>query len=93
VNATPGAFEHPLDAAQVKRVHRPGIEHHRARIVRHAFDPHTHDAFGPGAIDTRVERFRCRGGDHLAPPQSPVLMNPEVLTPGAPRPSRAGPAG
>ena len=75
----PSQFEHPHDAAQFKRVHRPGIELYQAHIVQYAFDPHTHEAFGLGAIETGVERFRYRGGDHLAPPQSLVLMNPDVL--------------
>ena len=30
----------------------PGIELYRAHIVRHAFDPHTHEAFGLGAIES-----------------------------------------
>ncbi|HEX6704309.1 MAG TPA: AraC family transcriptional regulator [Albitalea sp.] len=79
MNAVPAAFEHPHDAAQFKRVQRAGIELYQAHIVRYAFDPHTHEAFGLGAIDSGVERFRYRGGDHLAPPQSLVLMNPDVL--------------
>ncbi|WP_280153628.1 AraC family transcriptional regulator [Piscinibacter sp. XHJ-5] len=68
-----------VDAAEFKRIHRPGVELYRAHIVRHAFDPHTHEAFGLGAIESGVERFRYRGGEHLAPPQSLVLMNPDVL--------------
>ena len=77
--AVPGRFEHPHDAAEFRQVHRPGIELYRAHIVRYAFDPHTHDAFGLGAIDSGVERFRYRGAEHLAPPQSLVLMNPDML--------------
>lgn len=77
--AVPAAFEHACDAAEFKRPSRDGVELYRAHIVRYAFDPHTHDAYGLGAIESGVERFRYRGGDHLAPPRSLVLMNPDVL--------------
>ncbi|MFL6663719.1 MAG: AraC family ligand binding domain-containing protein [Rhizobacter sp.] len=76
---TPWQFDDPRDAAQFRRIHRPGVELYRAHIVRHAFDAHSHDGFGLGAIESGVERFRYRGGDHLAPPQSLVLMNPDML--------------
>ena len=55
------------------------MELYRAHIIRHAFEPHTHDAFGLGAIESGVERFRYRGADHLAPSGSVVLMNPDEL--------------
>lgn len=78
----PQAFDAPEDAAEFRRpAHRPGVELYRAAIVRHAFEPHAHDGFGVGAIEAGVERFRYRGSDHLAPPDSLVLMNPgEVHT-------------
>ena len=57
---------------------RPGAELYRASIVQHAFEPHTHQAYGLGIIETGVERFRYRGADHLATPQSLVLMHPDV---------------
>ena len=80
MHAVPDHFDHPLDAAEFKRpAHRPGVELYRAHIVRHAFEPHTHDAFGLGAIDSGVERFRYRGVDHLAPADTLVLMNPDEL--------------
>lgn len=78
--AVPARFDHPLDAAEFRRpAHRPGVELYRAHIVRHAFEPHTHAAFGLGAIESGVERFRYRGAEHLAPPQTLVLMNPDEL--------------
>jgi AraC-like DNA-binding protein len=77
--AVPARFEHPRDAAQFKRLHREGIELYQAHIVRFAFDPHVHEGFGLGAIESGVERFRYRGCDHLAPARSVVLMNPDVL--------------
>jgi len=73
-------FENPQDVAQFRRpAHRDGVELYRAHIVRHAFEPHTHEAYGLGAIESGVERFRYRGSEHLAPPDSLVAMNPDVL--------------
>ncbi len=80
IAGVPQAFDHPNDRAEFRRpAHRPGIELYRAHIIRHAFEPHTHEAFGLGAIETGVERFRYRGAEHLAPPGSVVRMNPDEL--------------
>ncbi|AVJ27795.1 AraC family transcriptional regulator [Achromobacter spanius] len=80
ITGVPAAFDHPNDRAQFRRVaHQPGVELYRAHIIRHAFEPHTHEAFGLGAIESGVERFRYRGADHLAPSGSLVLMNPDEL--------------
>ncbi|HEY0501867.1 MAG TPA: AraC family transcriptional regulator [Lysobacter sp.] len=80
MQGVPEQFDHPLDVAQFRRpAHRAGVELYRAHIVRHTFDPHTHEAYGLGAIESGVERFRYRGSDHLAPPGSRVMMNPDVL--------------
>jgi len=79
MEAVPAHFEHQHDAAEFKRPARAGVELYRAHIVRYAFDPHTHEAFGLGAIESGVERFRYRGGDHLAPADTLVLMNPDEL--------------
>ena len=80
MQAVPESFDHPLDAAEFKRpAHRAGVELYRAHIVRHAFEPHTHAAYGLGAIEAGVERFRYRGSEHLAPPDTLVLMNPDEL--------------
>lgn len=80
MQGVPEQFDHPLDVAQFRRpAHRAGVELYRAHIVRHAFDPHTHEAYGLGAIESGVERFRYRGSDHLAPADSRVMMNPDVL--------------
>ncbi|KPF67135.1 AraC family transcriptional regulator [beta proteobacterium AAP99] len=76
----PEAFDEPTDRARFKRVaHRPGIELYRAHIVHHAFRPHCHDAYGLGAIERGIERFRYRGSDHLAGPGSLVLMDDDEL--------------
>lgn len=80
MHGVPQAFDHPLDRAEFKRPgHRDGVELYRAHIVRHTFDAHTHEAFGLGAIESGVERFRYRGSDHLAPAGSLVTMNPDEL--------------
>lgn len=80
MQGVPQSFDSPADQAEFRPAgHRPGVELYRAHIVRHVFAPHTHDAYGFGAIEHGVERFRCRGSDHLAPPDSLVLMNPDVL--------------
>ena len=80
MNGVPLAFDHALDRAAFRcPAHRGGIELYQAHIVRHAFEPHTHDAYGLGAIESGVERFRYRGSEHLAPPDTLVLMNPDEL--------------
>lgn len=76
----PPAFEHPGDRVQYRRpVHRGGIELYEAHIEQHCFEPHTHEAFGLGAITAGVGRFRWRGGEHLAPRATLMLMNPEDI--------------
>jgi len=80
MNGVPLAFDHGTDRAVFRRpAHRAGIELYQAHIVRHAFEPHTHEAYGLGAIESGVERFRYRGSEHLAPPDTLVLMNPDEL--------------
>ena len=80
MHGVPAQFPHLSDRAEFKRpAHRPGVELYRARIVHHAFEPHTHEAFGLGAIESGAERFRYRGSEHLAPADSLVLMNPDEL--------------
>lgn len=80
LTGVPAAFDHPNDRAEFRRTaHQPGVELYRAHIIRHAFEPHTHEAYGLGAIESGVERFRYRGADHLAPSGSVVLMNPDEL--------------
>lgn len=80
MNAVPDDFEHASDRAEFRRpAFRAGVELYRARIVRHAFEPHTHEAYGLGAIASGAERFRYRGSEHLAPAGSLVLMNPDEL--------------
>ncbi|MDH0863742.1 AraC family transcriptional regulator [Mitsuaria sp. GD03876] len=76
----PTAFEHPQDQAAYRRpAHRAGVELYHAHILRHSFEPHTHEAYGLGAITEGVGRFRWRGGEHLAPRATLMLMNPEDI--------------
>jgi AraC-like DNA-binding protein len=80
MQGVPPLFDHPADIADFRKpAHREGVELYRAHIVRHAFDSHVHDGFGLGAIESGVERFRYRGADHLAAPDSLVLMNPDEM--------------
>ena len=77
MRGVPEQFEHATDVAEFAPVpHLTGVELYRARIVRHAFEPHTHDGFGLGAIESGVERFRYAGAEHLAAPGALVTMNP-----------------
>lgn len=80
MQGVPEHFEAAQDYAQFFHpVQRPGVELYRAHIVRHAFDPHTHDAYGLGAIERGTERFRYAGSEYRAPAGSLVLMNPDAL--------------
>jgi AraC-like DNA-binding protein len=80
MNVVPDTFEHACDRAEFRRPSgRAGVELYRAHIVRHAFEPHTHGAYGLGVIEDGVERFRYAGAEHLAAPDSIVLMNPDEL--------------
>ena len=73
-------FEHAEDRAEYRRpAHRAGVELYRASILRHQFDTHSHEAYGLGVITAGVGRFRWRGGEHLAPRATLMLMNPEDL--------------
>jgi AraC-like DNA-binding protein len=80
MQGVPVAFDYPRDAAEFRRpAHNAGVELFRAHIVRHAFEPHTHAAFGIGVIESGAERFAYRGTSHVAAAGSLVLMNPDEL--------------
>jgi AraC-like DNA-binding protein len=80
MQGVPLGFEHAVDRAEFRPLaHRAGIELFRAHIVRYAFEPHSHAAFGLGVIASGAERFVYRGSQHLAGPGSLVLMNPDEL--------------
>lgn len=50
----------------------PGIELYHAHISRYAFEPHTHEAFGIGTIETGAERFA------IAVPSTSRRRNPSL---------------
>jgi AraC-like DNA-binding protein len=80
MQGVPHPFDNPADTTEFRcPAHRSGVELYRAHIVRQAFEPHVHEGFGLGAIESGVERFRYRGSEHLAPPDSLILMNPDEL--------------
>lgn len=73
-------FHHPSEFVTFKTSpHLPGVELYSARLVDHEFAPHVHDAYSLGAIESGVERFRYKGGQHLAPAGTLVLLNPDEL--------------
>lgn len=80
MKGVPEQFPFEKDCAQFRHLpHLPGVELYQAHIERYAFEPHTHDAFAIGTVNSGAERFRYRGAQHLAAPGSLVLMNPDEL--------------
>lgn len=80
MQGVPEQFPSEKDRAQFRQLSAlPGVELYQAHISRYAFEPHTHEAFGIGAIDFGAERFRYRGASHVAAAQSLVMMNPDEL--------------
>lgn len=80
MQGVPEQFPSEKDRAQFRQLSAlPGVELYQAHISRYAFEPHTHEAFGIGAIDFGAERFRYRGANHIAAAQSLVMMNPDEL--------------
>lgn len=80
MQGVPEHFEATQDSAEFRHpAHRPGVELYRAHIVRHSFEPHAHDAYGLGAIESGAERFRYAGSELQAGAGSLLLMNPDAL--------------
>lgn len=80
MQGVPGQFDDIRDRASFR--HLPdiaGVELYHAHIARYAFEPHTHEAFGIGAIEHGGERFRYRGAQHVAGVGSLITMNPDEL--------------
>ncbi|MCA6215481.1 AraC family transcriptional regulator [Ideonella sp. B7] len=85
LEVVPDRFPHASDRASFRRpAALPGVELYRARILRHAFDPHAHDGYGLGMVEAGAQRFHYRGQDHEAPADALVLMQPGELHTGAP---------
>ena len=73
-------FHHPSEFVTFKASpHLPGVELYSARLVDHSFAPHVHDGYSMGAIEAGVERFRYQGSEHVAPPGTLVMLNPDEL--------------
>ncbi|MGU3415625.1 AraC family ligand binding domain-containing protein [Enterobacteriaceae bacterium C34A] len=80
MQGVPQQFTDERDCASFRHLaDMPGVELYHAHISRYAFEPHTHEAFGIGAIELGAERFRYRGAQHVAPANSVVTMNPDEL--------------
>ncbi|WP_058912555.1 AraC family transcriptional regulator [Entomohabitans teleogrylli] len=80
MQGVPEQFIDERDSARFRHLPQlPGVELYHAHISRYAFEPHTHEAFGIGAIEYGAERFRYRGACHVAAANSLVMMNPDEL--------------
>ncbi|ANZ04111.1 AraC family transcriptional regulator [Raoultella ornithinolytica] len=80
MQGVPEQFNDERDSARFRHpAQLPGVELYHAHISRYAFEPHTHEAFGIGAIELGAERFRYRGSQYVAPVNSIVTMNPDEL--------------
>lgn len=80
MQGVPEQFSDERDQARFRHLAElPGLELYHAHISRYAFEPHTHEAFGIGAIELGAERFRYRGTQYVAPVNSVVTMNPDEL--------------
>ena len=80
MQGVPEQFFDERDSARFRHLAQvPGVELYHAHISRYAFEPHTHEAFGIGAIEAGAERFRYRGTQYVAPVHSVVTMNPDEL--------------
>lgn len=60
-----------------------GVELLHARYVEQRFAPHVHSSFALVIIEQGAQRFRHRGGEHLAPLGSMVLINPDEVHTGS----------
>lgn len=80
MQGVPEQFNDERDSTRFRHLAQlPGVELYHAHISRYAFEPHTHEAFGIGAIELGAERFRYRGSQHVASVNSIVTMNPDEL--------------
>lgn len=61
----------------------PGVELFSADLSRHAFGPHTHDAFAIGTVVSGAQRFHYRGSNHVADRSALMFMNPDELHTGS----------
>jgi AraC-like DNA-binding protein len=59
------------------------VEMLHARYLQQRFAPHVHEGYVFTVIEAGAQRFWHRGGEHLAPVGSMVLINPDELHTGA----------
>ena len=58
MQGVPEQFTDERDSARFRHLAQlPGPELYHAHISDYAFEPHTHEAFGIGTIETGAERF------------------------------------
>lgn len=50
-----------------------------ATYITHAFARHVHETFAIGVIEKGAEAFSYRGGKHIAPAGSIVVINPQEV--------------
>jgi len=69
------------------RFHRParfeGLELLTAHYYAHEFAPHVHEGYAIALIEQGAERFRCRGGEHIATPGTVAVVNPDEVHTGS----------
>ncbi|WP_308368252.1 MULTISPECIES: AraC family transcriptional regulator [unclassified Microbulbifer] len=60
-----------------------GVELLHAQYLEQRFAPHVHEGFVFTVIERGAQRFRHKGGEHLAPVGSMVLINPDEVHTGS----------
>ncbi|MCY1395741.1 HTH-type transcriptional activator RhaR [compost metagenome] len=60
-----------------------GVELLHARYIEQRFAPHVHEGYVFTVIERGAQRFRHRGGDHLAAAGGMVLINPDEVHTGS----------
>ena len=69
VQGVPEQFIDEKDSARFRHLAQvPGVELYHAHISRYAFEPHTHEAFGIGAIEAGANVFAIAARSMLPPP-------------------------
>ena len=94
MQGVPEQFTDERDSARFRHLAQlPGRSFITPYISDYAFEPHTHEAFGIGTIETGAERFHIAGTQHLAAEKSVVTMNPDEIHTGNPPLKAAGATG
>lgn len=74
----PHEFVYHKNMAQerTKFWHINDVELLHAYYITHSFDRHIHEGYAIGVIEQGAEKFYYRGGNHVAPAGSVVVINP-----------------